>query len=114
MSYAVVLNDEQVITPIVEGTIVRIVDGDQFEDFENPALHLTEGRRGAVLRFVLAKGVKTFVAPPNTFCELSYNAALENEVNFIAIAANTTFSQFAASEKIIQSHLREEEVVPSV
>lgn len=114
MKYAVVLNDQQVITPIVEGTIVRIVNGEQFEDFENPALQLTEGRRGAVLRFVLAKDVKTFVAPPNTFCELSYNAALENDVQFIHIASGITFEQFTQDVKTVQTQLPAEEILPSV
>lgn len=114
MSYAVVLNEQGIITPIVEGKIVRIVNGETHEDFDNPALQLTEGRRGAVLRFVLEKGVKVFVAPPNTFCELSYAAAKGKDVQFIAIESGVSFEQFVESTKTIQAELPAEEIVPSV
>lgn len=100
MAIAVVVNDEGIVTPIVEGTILRIIQQDHsVEDLRNPALDLTEGRRGATLRKAIELGVTTFVAPPETFCELSYKKAQEEQISFINIPANQTFSQVAEQLK---------------
>lgn len=96
MSIALTLNNENIITPIVEGTKLRIINKKSWtwEDFPNPALSFTEGRRGAALRFALAKGAHAFVAPPETFCELSYKKAVENQIDFYSIEAGKTFEDF--------------------
>lgn len=100
MAIAVVVNDEGIVTPIVEGTVLRIIDKDGIvEDYRNPALDLTEGRRGATLRKAIELGAATFVAPPATFCELSYEKAQQEQVTFINIAANQAFSQVAQQIK---------------
>lgn len=92
MAIAVVVNDEGIVTPIVEGTILRIINQDgTIEDFRNPALDLTEGRRGATLKKALEQGVTIFIAPPATFCELSYEKAQQEQVEFIHIEANQLF-----------------------
>ena len=118
MAIAVVINDEGIVTPIVEGTVLRIIEQDgTAEDHRNPALDLTEGRRGATLRKAIELGATTFVAPPATFCELSYEKAQQEQVKFINIEANLTFSQVA--EKIqsgainATADLPADEVVPS-
>lgn len=119
MLVAAVLNEEDIILPIVEGSILRIYNTEtqQKQDFPNPALGLTEGRRGATLRFAEEKGATIFVAPPNTFCELSYKAAQKDKVEFFNIAGNTSFQSFEQSlvnEQIsIQTFLPDEEIVPS-
>lgn len=118
MAIAVVINDEGIVTPIVEGTVLRIIEQDgTAEDHRNPALDLTEGRRGATLRKAIELGATTFVAPPATFCELSYEKAQQEQVKFINIEANLNFSQVA--EKIqsgainATADLPADEVVPS-
>ena len=96
MAIAVVINDDGIVTPIVEGTVLRIINQDQtVEDYRNPALDLTEGRRGAALRKAIEKGVRTFVAPPATFCELSYQKAQEQQIAFITIEPNQPFAEVA-------------------
>lgn len=96
MAIAIVINDEGIVTPIVEGTVLRILEKDgTAEDHRNPALDLTEGRRGATLRKAIELGASVFVAPPATFCELSYEKAQQEQVTFINIAANQTFRQVA-------------------
>ena len=100
MAIAVVVNDEGIVTPIVEGTILRIIQQDHsVEDLRNPALDLTEGRRGATLRKAIELGATTFVAPPETFCELSYKKAQEEQISFINIPANQSFAQVAEQLK---------------
>lgn len=119
MLLAVIIDEKETILPIVEGSILRIYDTEaqQKQDYPNPALGLTEGRRGATLRFAEEKGATVFVAPPNTFCELSYQAAQKDQVKFFNIAANTSFQSFEQSllkeEILVQTSLPEEEVVPS-
>ncbi|WP_341323728.1 chemotaxis protein CheY [Solibacillus sp. FSL H8-0523] len=100
MAIAIVINDEGIVTPIVEGTVLRIIEKDgTAEDHRNPALDLTEGRRGATLRKAIELGATKFVAPPATFCELSYEKAQQEQVKFINITANQTFSQVAQQIK---------------
>ena len=118
MAIAVVVNDDGIVTPIVEGTILRIIYKDHsVEDFRNPALDLTEGRRGATLRKAIELGATTFVAPPETFCELSYKKAQEEKITFIHIEKNQTFadvvSQLKSNALEKSNELPAEEVVPS-
>lgn len=119
MLVAAIIDEKEIILPIVEGTILRIYDTKtlQKKDYPNPALGLTEGRRGATLRFAEEKGTTIFVVPPNTFCELSYKAAQEDHVNFINIPAKTSFQSFEQSflneEIIAQTFLPDKEIVPS-
>lgn len=119
MLIAIIIDEQETILPIVEGSILRIYNTEtkQKQDFPNPALALTEGRRGATLRFAEGKGAKVFVAPPNTFCELSYQAAQKDQVNFFNISSNTSFHGFEqaliAEQISIQAFLPDEEVVPS-
>ena len=118
MTIAVVVNDEGIVTPIVEGTILRIIQPDHsVEDLRNPALDLTEGRRGAALRKAIEQGATTFIAPPETFCELSYKKAQEEQISFINITANQSFAQVVEQLKSgsiqISLDLPADEVVPS-
>lgn len=118
MAVAVVINDEGIVSPIVEGTVLRIIHKDQIvEDFRNPALDLTEGRRGATLRKAIEQGATTFIAPPETFCELSYKKAQEEQIQFYNIDANQPFAQVAQQLKLgeitISKELPANEVVPS-
>lgn len=118
MAVAVVINDEGIVTPIVEGTVLRIIRKDQIvEDFRNPALDLTEGRRGATLRKAIEQGATTFIAPPETFCELSYKKAQEEQIQFYNIEAKQPFAQVAQQLKTGEittlNELPADEVVPS-
>lgn len=118
MAVAVVINDEGIVSPIVEGTVLRIIHKDQtVEDFRNPALDLTEGRRGATLRKAIEQGATTFIAPPETFCELSYKKAQEEQIQFYNIDANQPFAQVAQQLKLgeitISKELPANEVVSS-
>lgn len=118
MTIAVVVNDNGIVTPIVEGTTLRIIHKDHsVEDFRNPALDLTEGRRGATLRKAIELGAITFIAPPETFCELSYKKAQEEQISFIKIEPNQSFAevvaQFKSNALELSNELPAEEVVPS-
>jgi hypothetical protein len=118
MAIAIVINDEGIVTPIVEGTVLRILTKDgTAEDHPNPALDVTEGRRGATLRKAIELGANSFVAPPATFCELSYEKAQQQQVTFINIAANQPFTQVVQQIKSgaisASANLPAEEVVPS-
>ena len=118
MAIAVVVNDDGIVTPIVEGTILRIIHKDHsVEDYRNPALDLTEGRRGATLRKAIELGATKFIAPPATFCELSYKKAQEEQISFIKIAPYQSFAevvaQFRANALELLNELPAEEVVPS-
>jgi len=119
MLIAAVIDEKETILPIVEGTILRIFDTEtsRAEDFPNPAVQLKTGRRGATLQFAEEKGATTFVAPPNTFCELSYKAAQEDKVEFIHIPSDTAFPNFKQSflngEIKVQAFLPDKEILPS-
>ncbi|QDQ02349.1 chemotaxis protein CheY [Lysinibacillus fusiformis] len=118
MTIAVVVNDEGIITPITEGSVLRIVAQDgRTEDFRNPALDLTEGRRGAALRLAIEKGATTFVAPPETFCELSYAKAQSENIQFYHLTRNSPYEAFttarANGEISLSTTLPEAEILPS-
>lgn len=119
MVIALVVNDQNIVTPIVEGTVLRFIQDDfTVEDVRNPALDLTEGRRGTTLRAAIEKGATTFIAPPTTFCEKSYEKALEQQITFYNIASNQSFDAILAAlkqrELTTTTALPSVEVVPSV
>lgn len=115
-----VLGENEIIVPIVEGKIVRFYDTEttQYEDVENPASFLTEGRRGAVLKLAIENGVTTFVSPPETFCDLSYQKARQEGIQFFHILTGLPFFEFEQlikkAELHTESELPKEEIVPSI
>lgn len=119
MLIAAVIDENEIILPIVEGVTLRLYNTDSkiIKDFPNPAMGLTEGRRGAVLRFAEQNGAEAFVAPPNTFCELSYKVAQKDEVRFFNIATSTSFKSFEQNllkgQISTQTFLPDIEIVPS-
>lgn len=119
MSIAVVIDEHDIVQPIVEGTILRIIQDDfSCIDLRNPALDVTEGRRGAALQAAIGQGATLFVAPPETFCQLSYEKARNEHISFFNIGPNEPF------EKVLQAiqageiqgvtQLPESEIVPSI
>lgn len=96
MLIAVVIDKEENIVPIVEGKKVRIfnIETSEYQEFPNPALTLKEGRRGATLKFAEQEGATAFAAPPQTFCELSYEKALEDQIKFFNLPSVISFKQF--------------------
>ncbi|MFS0750673.1 hypothetical protein [Oceanobacillus sp. 1P07AA] len=119
MIIASVLDEKEYIVPIVEGKTLRIFNSKtkQIEDFENPAVHLKEGRRGATLKFAEQKGAESFITPPQTFCELSYKKARTDGIQFFKLDNSIPFEQFEKqfhSNSIEQqSKLPENEIAPS-
>ncbi len=119
MIIAAVIDKAQKILPIVDGTILRLYNTDtkEYIDYENPALHLKEGRRGATLSFAEEKGATAFVTPPQTFCELSYAKAKKDEIQFFHLEQEITFKEFQAlldNNKLqIKNELPEEDIAPS-
>lgn len=88
------INRDEEVVPIVEGDVLRILDVETgaYEDFHNPALDVLEGRRGAALHFLQHYKVNAFVAPPETFCELSYQAAKKAGIRFLKVEVKTPFA----------------------
>lgn len=119
MIIAAVLDERKFIVPIVEGKVLRIYNSKtkQVVDYENPAVHLKEGRRGAALKFAEKQGVEAFVAPPQTFCELSYEKARNDGIQFFQLSNSISFDQFEDRIKsnllLHQSELPENEIAPS-
>jgi len=61
MRVAVVLNSKtEKIVPIVEGDIIRLYDTEteETEDVTNPSIHLSEGKRGAVVKWAESRGTE--------------------------------------------------------
>lgn len=120
MKLALVLAEKkEIIVPIVEGTVIRIYDTEtrQHEDFENPALSLQSGKRGAVIRWLNERGINLLVAPPNTLCELSYEAAQKEEFHYYRVEAGTSFTNLQQlidqNQLLLNTHLPESEIQPS-
>lgn len=119
MLIAAVINEENIIVPIVEGSTLRIYDTEKkaYEDYDNPANHLKEGRRGAALRFAEEKGAFAFASPPQTFCELSYDKAKKDGIQFYQLEESVAYEKFIqkieANELGSQTDLPEDEVAPS-
>ncbi|WP_068672224.1 hypothetical protein [Oceanobacillus sp. Castelsardo] len=119
MIIAAVLNEKKIIVPIVEGKVLRVYNSKKktYEDLENPAIYLKEGRRGAALGYAKEKGAEAFVAPPQTFCDLSYEKAKNDGIQFYQLEESILFEQF--EEKIksnqlwSQSELPDNEIAPS-
>ena len=119
MLVAAVIDKNEIILPIIEGSSIRIFDteANQFKDYPNPAADLKEGRRGAALRFAEEKGATVFASPPQTFCELSYQKAQDDQVLFFQLERELSFKQFQELVKTqsvrTQKELPAEVVVPS-
>lgn len=119
MILAAVIDKDKNIVPIVEGVEIRIYNTEtsEFQDFPNPALELKEGRRGATLHFAESKGATVFIAPPETFCELSYDKARKDQFKFYHLDFNWPFTRFEQKLKIgeiqLQDTLPKLEIVPS-
>ena len=119
MIIAAVIDENENILPIVDGTIIRLYNTDtkQYRDYENPALHLEEGRRGAALKFAQEKGAVAFVAPPQTFCELSYAKARKDEIQFYHIDKQIRFREFQElvenNDLQIKTELPDKDIAPS-
>jgi len=120
MKLALVLAEKnEIIVPIVEGTVIRIYDTEtrKHEDFKNPALSLQSGKRGAVIRWLNERGIKLFVTSPNTLCELSYKAAQKEEFHYYRVEAGTSFinlQQLIDNDQLqLTTHLPESEIEPS-
>lgn len=120
MKFALALNDEEVIVPIVQGTIFRIYDNNlsHYSDFENPANLVSSGKRGKTIGFALEHNVEIFVSPPENFCELSYDKAQEVGLKFVNIVNHLRFADFIdqwiKGEFDIVSQLPQKEIVPSI
>ena len=121
MTIAMVLSGEkEIIVPIVEGEVIRLYDietGD-VEDFENPALKLQSGKRGAVIRWLHDRGVKILCAPPSMLCELSYGAAQKENFCYYRIQNNISFSDLkgliANNSLELTEELPGNEIEPSI
>ncbi|MFC5464102.1 hypothetical protein [Lederbergia graminis] len=119
MIIALVLNADETVVPIVEGTVLRIYDAvkKQIQDYENPAQFLQEGRRGATLSFAEDKGATVFVAPPQTFCELSYEKAVKDGIHFISLERSLSFPELLrlleSGQLNIGDKLSGDEIAPS-
>ncbi|SDD26079.1 hypothetical protein SAMN05421663_108111 [Terribacillus halophilus] len=96
MKLAAVINEDNFIVPIVEGATLRIYETQtkQISDLENPAPKLKEGRRGAALALARQHGAEAFAAPPQTFCELSYEKAQQEEIVFYNLESPQPFDAF--------------------
>ncbi|EKN64012.1 hypothetical protein P9E76_05815 [Schinkia azotoformans] len=112
MIIAIVIDKDEKIVPIVEGEKIRIYDTEtnEYQEFPNPALALEEGRRGSTLKFVEQKGATAFAAPPQTFCELSYEKAIEDQIKFFHLPLGLFFSQF--KEQVDQKRIDSKGVLP--
>lgn len=119
MIIAAVIDKGENILPIVEGTILRIYNTNTKEhvDYENPALQLEEGKRGATLNFAEDKGVTAFVTPPQTFCERSYAKAKKDEIQFFHLEQKITFKEFQQlldfNKLQIKNELPAQDIAPS-
>lgn len=97
MRVAVVLNSKtEKIVPIVEGDIIRLYDTEteETEDFTNPSIHLSEGKRGAVVKWAESRGIKVLAAPPSMLCELSYGSAKSKGFHYYRVSSDTGFAEF--------------------
>lgn len=116
MIIAAVLNAKEQILPIVEGDILRLYDTElkQFKDYENPALQVEEGKRGLTLQFAAGKGATAFAAPPQMFCEISYQKARTDKIQFYPIDELTTFGRFLQLLDIDQIQLNDQLAVQNI
>lgn len=116
----VLIRENEIIVPIVEGAVIRLYDvetGD-IQDFENPALKLQSGKRGAVIKWLNERGVNILCAPPKMLCELSYEAAQKEDFIYYRVQQGTSFSdlkRFISNREIeITRVLPENEIEPSI
>lgn len=119
MLIATVIGKDNEILPIVMGDKLRIYDRatKQYKDFKNPALNVNEGRRSATLQLALELGASVFVAPPETFCDLSYQKAKQADLKFLTVNKGLSFEQFVLSLRehrlSLLNDLPETDIVPS-
>jgi hypothetical protein len=96
MKIAAAINQADYIVPIVEGETLRIFNSEtkEISNLENPAPKLIEGRRGAALALAREHGAEAFAAPPQTFCELSYEKAQQEKLLFYNLESPLSFDTF--------------------
>ncbi|WP_054706224.1 hypothetical protein [Bacillus sp. JCM 19041] len=116
MPIAFTLNNEEKAVPITEADVIRIYDENvkNSTDYANPANEVQSGKRSVTVRFILEKGAKVIVAPPETFCEISYSLALEQEVKFIQVKKKESYDQILGKEFVYQNELPERDILPSL
>ncbi|MFC5588690.1 hypothetical protein ACFPRA_07320 [Sporosarcina soli] len=90
----VLAKDKETIVPIVDGEIARIynLESGEIIDSPNPAREVSEGKRGATVKWMVQNDVKVLCAPPGTLCELSYSRAQTENLNFCRVDPGTSFS----------------------
>lgn len=95
---AVLAQDRETLMPLPEGPTVAIVDTDTGEVayLPNPALDLQKGRRAAVTRLFIDRGVRAVLSVPGAFCEHSHELAKEHGLQFIPVDPGTRLSQVLA------------------
>lgn len=116
----VLAKDKETIVPIVDGEFARVYNTESGEvvDSPNPALELSSGKRGATVKWMVEQGVKILCAPPGTLCELSYNRAQDEKLNFYRLEPETSFvtlkSNLESGNLSVVDALPNEEVEPSL
>ena len=95
---SVVAEDGETLVPLPDGPTVVIVEAEtgQVTRLPNPARGLAQGRRAAVTRLFVERGVQAVLSVPGAFCELSHGLAREHGLQFIPVAEGTRLSQVLA------------------
>ncbi|KKI90496.1 hypothetical protein WQ54_21365 [Bacillus sp. SA1-12] len=112
MIIAMVLGEKETIVPIIEGKVIRLYDvksGD-VQDFENPALKVDTGKRGAVIKWLNERGVHILCSPPSMLCELSYETAKQANFRYYRVQKNTPF--FSVKQELASNQLELTEALP--
>ena len=95
---AVVAEDGDTLVPLSDGPTVVIAESESGElaRLAHPAAGQQKGRRAAVVRLLVERGVQAVLSVPGAFCTYSAGLAREHELEFIAVEAGTRLSQVLA------------------
>lgn len=93
MRIATTVNKEGYIEKLPDGPYIIIFDTEKkdVEKYDNPGYTLKEGRRSAVVDFLIDKKTDTVVTIPEAFCSLSYSKAKKMGLKFIRLDETKPF-----------------------
>lgn len=95
MRIAGTITAEGYIEKLPDGPYIIIFDTqkENIEKYDNPGYHLKEGRRSAIVDFLLDQKTDVVITVPEAFCSLSYGKAKQKGVKFIRLEKSLPYEE---------------------
>lgn len=95
MRIAATITKGDYVEKLPDGPYIIIFDTqkENTEKYENPGYFLKEGRRRAIVDFLLDKKTDVVVTVPEAFCSISYGKAKQKGLKFIRLEKSLPYEE---------------------